>query len=192
MRPVIGIILGSTREGRVGERVGRWVFELASKRDDLSFEFIDLRDWPLPFYPHAAVPKVAERSYTDGQQRAWVELIERLDGFILVTPEYNHGYSAILKNALDFTYTGWNKKPVAFVSYGGSAGGVRVVQQLRQVAVELQLVALRNEVNIPFVAHALDDQGKPRDEFHAKQARGMLDQLSWWARALKTARTTVA
>jgi NAD(P)H-dependent FMN reductase len=184
----IGIIVASTRQGRMGERVGRWVEAQALRRDNIKVEWVDLAEWALPYYPHPAPPRVAERSYTDTRERAWVELVARMDGYLIVTPEYSHGYPAALKNALDYVYAGWNRKPVAFVSYGGSSGGVRAVEQLRQVAVELQLAPLRDEVNIPFVGRALDDQGVPKDEFHRKRLEALLDELSWWSETLKAGR----
>ena len=190
MTTTIGIIVGSTRQGRLGERIARWVEGQAKGRPGWNVEWIDLLDWVFPFYPHPTSPKVSEHSYPDERQRAWVALVERMDGFIIVAPEYNHGYPAGLKNALDFAYTGWNKKPVAFVSYGGSSGGVRSVQQLRQVVVELQMAPLRDEVNIPFVPRAIDEHGRPNDEFHQKRLETLLTELRWWTDALKAGRET--
>lgn len=185
----VGIIVASTRQGRLGERVARWVQGEAARRDRLSVEWIDLAAWAFPYYPHPTPPKAAERTYQDPRERAWVELVARMDAFIIVTPEYNHGYPAGLKNALDYAYAGWNRKPVAFVSYGGSSGGVRAVQQLRQVAVELQMAPIREEVNIPFVSRALDEQGRPADELHRKRLDAVLTDLSWWAETLKAGRS---
>jgi NAD(P)H-dependent FMN reductase len=188
----VGIILGSTRQGRQGERVARWVEAQAKQRAAFTVELVDLAAWPLPNYPHPMSPKQAEASYADERERAWAALVKRFDAFIIVTPEYNHGYPAALKNALDFAYEGWNRKPVAFVSYGGSSGGVRAVQQLRQVAVELQLAVVRDEVNIPFVGRALDEQGAPKDDFHHKRLGALLEQLEWWAETLKAGRERAA
>ncbi|MFN7133444.1 MAG: NADPH-dependent FMN reductase [Myxococcales bacterium] len=184
----IGVIIGSTREGRQGERVARWVAALAGERSGLAVELVDLRDFPLPFYPHAQPTKLAEAGYADPVQRRWVETVSRLDGFIVVTPEYNHAPPAALKNALDFAYAGWNRKPVAFVSYGGVSGGIRAVQQLRQIAVELQLAPIRDEVNVPFVGKAFDAAGQPVDAIVGKRAAAMLDGLTWWTRVLKEGR----
>jgi NAD(P)H-dependent FMN reductase len=184
----VGIILGSTRKARMGERVARWIHRLAVARGDLDVELVDLKDWPLPNYEDPVGPKQAELSYTTVVERGWVAKINGFDAFILVTPEYNHGYPAPLKNALDHVYSGWNHKPVAFVSYGGSSGGVRAVQQLRQVAIELQMAPLRDEVNIPFVSRAFDDAGEPHDAFHGRRAATMFDQLTWWTAVLKEGR----
>ncbi len=188
MAPRIEIILGSIREGRAGERVARWVHGLASRRADLEVELLDLKDWPLPTYANAANPKQAETGYEDPLARAWHDRIARADGFVIVTPEYNFGYPPALKNALDYLYAPWNNKPVAFASYGGTSGGVRAVQQLRQVVIELQMAPIRAEVNIPFVSRAFGEQGEPLDPLHAKRAEAMFDQLAWWAVVLREGR----
>jgi NAD(P)H-dependent FMN reductase len=184
----IGLVLASTREGRMGERVARWVERAAALREELSLQWIDLGEWVFPFYWHPITTKIAEQSYSDERERAWVELVGRMDGFIIVTPEYNHGYPAGLKNALDYAYAGWNRKPVAFVSYGGASGGIRAVQQLRQVVVELQMAPVRAEVNIPFVNRALDERGEPKEEFHRKRLDILLTEIAWWAETLKAGR----
>jgi NAD(P)H-dependent FMN reductase len=117
-----------------------------------------------------------------------VATIESLDAFIIVTPEYNHGYPASLKNALDYAYRGWNRKPVAFVSYGGVSGGIRAVQQLRQVAIELQMAPIREEVNIPFIHRALSEEGTPIDELPRKRLAAVFRDLEWWGTTLKAGR----
>jgi NAD(P)H-dependent FMN reductase len=185
---MIGIIVGSTRQGRQGEKVARWVEREAAKHPALKTEWIDLAEWIFPPYPHAKPTKLAEKTYESECERAWVALIGRMAGFIIVTPEYNHGYPAALKNALDYAYAGWNRKPVAFVSYGGSSGGVRAVQQLRQVAIELQLAPIRDEVNIPFVGRALTAEGNPTDEFHHKRLEALFTDLTWWTETLNAGR----
>lgn len=187
----IGLVLASTREGRMGERVARWVERVAATREGMNTQWIDLAEWVFPYYRHATPPKLAERGYSDPREQAWVELVGRMDGFLVVTPEYNHGYPAALKNALDYAYAGWNRKPVAFVSYGGSSGGVRAVQQLRQVAVELQMAPVRDEVNIPFVGRALDEGGEPKEEFHRKRLDAVLTDLAWWTETLKAGRERI-
>lgn len=192
MTTKLGIIVASTRAGRLGERVARWVEQGARGREAFDVEWIDLAAWSFPYYPHPTPTKLAERSYADERERAWVALIGRMDAFIVVTPEYNHGYPAALKNALDYAYAGWNKKPVAFVSYGGSSGGVRAVQQLRQVVVELQMAPVRDEVNIPFAAREVDEHGTPKDDFHRKRLEVLLTELAWWSATLKAGRERVA
>ena len=189
IKSTVGLIVGSTREGRQGEKVARWVETRAQAREEFATEFIDLAHWVFPFYRHPLPARVAERSYTDAREAAWVALVRRMDAFIIVVPEYNHGYPAGLKNALDYVSAGWARKPVAFVSYGGSSGGVRAVEQLRLVAIELQLAPIRDEVNLPFAHRALDEHGVPVEPSHGKRLEAMLGELSWWSQALKAART---
>jgi NAD(P)H-dependent FMN reductase len=184
----IGVILASTREGRRGEGFARWIHALLWERKGVKLELLDLRDWRLPNYDHAAMPTVAEKSYTDPTARGWVERIGALDGYVIVTPEYNHGYPGGLKNAMDHAYTAWANKPVAFVSYGGTAGGARAVEQLRLVAIELRMVPIRDEVNVRLIGLSLDAQGRPTEEFYAKRAAAMIDTVLWWARVTKDGR----
>ena len=181
---VLGI-LGSTRQGRIGDRVARWFAEVASERADLTYEPVDLRDWSFPLLDAARPP--ARGDYEDPLTVRWAGTVARADAVVLITPEYNHGYPAALKNALDLVYAEWGRKPVAYVSYGGPGGGVRAVQQLRQVAVELDQVPLRRQVAIPRVRTALAD-GAPADPWYAQSAERMLDDLVWWARVLAEAR----
>jgi len=184
----VGVITASVREGRQGEAVARWFRGLAEARPELEVLELDLKVLDLPTYTERLHPKIAEASYTGEAARRWVALVGGCDGFVVVTPEYNHGYPPSLKNALDHVYAGWNGKPLGFVSYGGSSGGVRAVQQLRQVAVELQLAPVRDEVNIPFVGRALDEHGVPKDPHHAARAGALLDQLAWWGETLRQGR----
>ena len=121
----IQIILGSTREGRFGETVAKWFYGVAESREDLATEFIDLRDWPLPFFAESMGPSGG--NYAE-EAKPWAAKIAEGDGFVIVTPEYNHGYPAVLKNAMDHLYREWNNKPIAFVSYGCEAGGSRSVE----------------------------------------------------------------
>lgn len=187
-QPRIGIIIGSTREGRFGDKPAAWIHTLASQRSDLQFELIDLRDHPLPFFDEALPLTWAPAKNSAAQ--AWAAKIASLDGFIVVTPEYNHGPSAVLKNALDYAYAGFNRKPVAFVGYGG-VGAARAIEQLRLNAVELQMAPIRNAVHIGMVEFlGILQQGKSFDDFPhlAQAASGLLDDLAWWAATLKAAR----
>jgi NAD(P)H-dependent FMN reductase len=186
--PRIGIIIGSTREGRFGEKPAHWIYELARQRTDLSFELIDLRDHPLPFFNEAGAPAWGPVKNEAAQR--WAAKLDTLDGLIVVTPEYNHGPSAVLKNAIDWAYKEFIRKPIAFVGYGG-VGAARAVEQLRLVAVEMQMAPVRNAVHIGMVEFlGIWQQGKTFDDFPhlAQAANGMLDDLAWWAKALKTAR----
>ncbi|MEK7073195.1 MAG: NAD(P)H-dependent oxidoreductase [Patescibacteria group bacterium] len=160
--PHIQIILASTREGRVGDKIAGWVAEKAKTRNDFTSELIDLRDWPLPFFNDPKSPMRGEYSY--GYTRKWSEKVSQAQGYIIVTCEYNHGYPGVLKNALDHLYKEWNGKPVAFVSYGGVAAGTRAVEQLRQVCAELRMINVHDEVNIPFIWNAFDADGKLVEE----------------------------
>jgi len=183
----LGVILASTREGRRGEGFARWIHALLSERGR-PIELLDLRDWRLPSYDYPVAPPVAEKSYTDPTARGWVEKIGALDGYVVVTPEYNHGYPGGLKNAIDHAFAVWANKPVAFVSYGGTANGARAVEQLRLVAVELRMVPIRDEVNVRLIGVALDERGQPTDDFYKKRAASMIDTLLWWARVCKDGR----
>ncbi len=179
------VILGSVREGRTALPVGRWVLEQAAAHPDLACELIDLADHPLPFYPHPKPPGAG--GYTDPVQIAWGETIAAADGYILVAPEYNHGPSAVLKNALDTVYKEWNRKPVAFVSYGG-VGGARAVEQLTCTARELQMAPLEGAVHIMSARAKLQDGRFVGDEQDSKRLGHLFDELAWWGNALKAAR----
>jgi len=188
-KPHIQIILGSIRKGRQGEKVAKWIHEEAKKHDDFTVELIDLLDHPLPFFDEAVSPAYNQGNYTHPEGKAWATLVNKADGYIVVTPEYNHGYPAVLKNALDYAYTEWNKKPMAVVSYSvGPVGGARAVQELRTVAIELQMAPLRGGVHIGGVHEAFDEVGNPKDERYNHAATSMFEHLMWWTKALKNAR----
>jgi NAD(P)H-dependent FMN reductase len=185
----IGVILASVREGRRGEAFARWLLELARSHAGLELELIDLRDWPLPSYSYGVRGMEAEQHYSAGSLQArWAEAIRSFDGFVIVSPEYNRGFPGQLKNALDALYQAWNYKPVAFLTYGGFAAGSRAAEQLAQVARELKLVALRDEVNLSLVGLAVDERGFPTGELHARKAQALLGELAFWVDLLKTGR----
>jgi NAD(P)H-dependent FMN reductase len=185
----IGVILASVREGRRGEAFARWIHGLIAERPGVVAELLDLRDWPLPPYALRDTPNVAEKAYAAGSLEArWRDAVAALDGYAVVTPEYNHGYPGQLKNALDAVYGPWGHKPVAFVSYGGFAAGARAVEQLRLVAIELRMVPVRDEVNVRLVGYTADDRGNPADPIYARKAKAAIDDLLWWARATRDAR----
>ena len=175
----VKIILGSTREGRVGDKIANWVLQNAKKRKEFETELIDLRDWKLPFLTSSILPSMVKDSkdYSDSIIQKWSEEIKFADGFIIVTPEYNHSCPAVLKNALDHLYSEWNGKPVAFVGYGYSANGARSIVHLRDVVAELQMLQTRNEMDI-FLPSVLNQKG----EFNAinlEQKLGtVFDQLA--------------
>jgi NAD(P)H-dependent FMN reductase len=180
------VIVGSTRANRFSEKPAQWIFELAQQRPELHVEMLDLRDYPLPFFEEAMPPGMAKDGYTNPAVVRWRDKIREGDGFIIVTPEYNHGYPAVLKNALDYTYFAWSRKPVAFVSWGG-AGGARGVEQLRAVAIELDMAPIRFAVHIPNPWFIKDMSGIDTDA-NRNAAAALLDQLTWWTGALKAAR----
>ncbi len=185
------VILGSTRQGRFGEHPAKWITSELKKHSDITVELIDLRDWPLPFFNESISPSLNQGKYENTLAAKWAKKIGEADGFIIVTPEYNHGYSAVLKNAMDYVYPEWNKKPVAFVSYGGVSGGTRAVQQLRQVAIELQMVPIRQGVHLPFSWTYLDEKGHLKVEalkILQPQVEAMIPQLLWYTKLLKKGR----
>ncbi|HVL71955.1 MAG TPA: NAD(P)H-dependent oxidoreductase [Beijerinckiaceae bacterium] len=187
-KPRIGIVISTTREGRFGDRPARWIHDIAASRDDLAVELIDLRDYPMPFFAEPASPAYATPK--DEVARRWAEKVDSLDGFVFVTAEYNRAPSAVLKNALDYAYREFNRKPAAYVGYGG-VGAARAIEQLRLINVELQMAPTRSGVHIGGADFmGLLQGGKSfADLPHlAKSAQGMLDELAWWATALKRAR----
>jgi NAD(P)H-dependent FMN reductase len=192
----IEIIIGSTREKRFSEKPAKWIYQVARERSDLDVELVDLRDYPLPFFNEPHSPARLHGRYSDERVQTWSRKVAEADGYIIVSPEYNHGYPAVLKNALDVLYPEWNNKPVGFVSYG-NAGGARSVEQLRLVAIELQMVPIQRALHVP--VHVLMAILRPQDgdltdpfESITWQADAFLDQLVWFAQALKTARTVQA
>lgn len=189
MKPRIGILIGTTREGRFGDKPAQWIHALAAQRTDMAFEIVDLRDYPLPFFDEPRSPAfAAPRNET---ARRWAAKLAELDGFIIVTAEYNHGPSGVLKNALDYAYAEFVRKPVAFVGYGG-VGAARAVEHLRLIVAELQMVSLKHAVHIGMLEFlgVLRD-GKSFDDFpHLGQsAQALLDDLAWWTHALRAARS---
>jgi NAD(P)H-dependent FMN reductase len=186
--PKIAVIVGSTREARLGEAVGRWFTSIAASRDDLEISTVDLLAWDLPFLSTPVPPAMAPP--TDPLIERWAAEVDAADGFVLVTPEYNHGYPAALKNALDLVFEPWRRKPVSFVGYGGPGGGIRAVEQLRQVVVELEMVPLRQQVAISRAYLAFDRDGRLNEDWHAQDAERLLTELAWWAGALRAARGT--
>ncbi|ACZ87029.1 NADPH-dependent FMN reductase [Streptosporangium roseum] len=181
----IGIIIGSTRPGRTAEPVARWVLGLAEKRDDARFELVDIADYDLPHLDEEVLPAMGQ--YARPHTLAWARKIDEFDGYVIVTPEYNHSTSGALKNALDFLYREWNNKAVGFVSYGGS-GGVRAVEHLRLVAGELQLADVRAQVELSlftdFENFSVLAPAARQEDVLAR----MLDQLVAWSAALKVVR----
>ena len=181
----LAIIIGSTRPGRNGAAVGKWVHEIAQKRRDAKFELIDLLEVNLPFLDEPVPPSMGK--YSKEHTKSWAARVDAFDGYVLVTPEYNHSTSGALKNALDFVYAEWNNKAAGFVSYGG-AGGTRAVEQLRLILAELQVATVRAQVTLSLRTDFKDfKEFKPAPE-QEKAVGTMLDQLVAWAGAMKPLR----
>ncbi len=186
----IKIILASVRDGRFGDKPAKWILGHAKKVDGIKAELLDLKDYQLPIFSDATSPAYVTGKYGKKEVDAWAKKIDEADGFIVVTPEYNHGYPATLKNNIDSIYKEWNKKPISFVSYG-STGGARVVQQLKEVAIELQMAPIRNNVHIMNPWFLTEEDGSLKAgvlDAYDQNAQSLLTQLVWWAKALKEAR----
>ena len=190
----VKIILGSTRPNRFSEQAGKWILEEAGKIAGISAEVLDLRDYAMPFFNEPVSPSYKQEPYKNEAVARFTSKIAEGDAFIIVTPEYNRGTSGVLKNALDWVYPEWNNKPVGFVA-SGSVGGARAVEQLRLVAIELQMAPIRNAVHIHSHWMLLDDMGVLKTgalDPYQKAVEGLLTQLAWWANALKAAREAQA
>ena len=185
----IAIILGSTRPGRNGEAVARWVLEQASSRTDAQFELVDLRDHPLPHLDEAVPASMG--MYAQPHTKAWAATIAGYDGFVFVTPEYNHGTTGVLKNAIDYLYAEWTNKAAGFVSYG-SAGGARAVEQLRLVMGELQIADVRQQVQFSLFHDFESFSTFVPGPQHAAMATVLFDQVVAWAEALQPLRDAAA
>jgi NAD(P)H-dependent FMN reductase len=182
----IAIILGSTRPNRNGEAVAKWVFDQAKKKGGAEFELIDVASLNLPLLDEPLPPSLGK--YEKPHTKAWAAKVAPCDGFVFVTPEYNHGTSGALKNAIDYLYGEWNNKAAAFVSYG-SAGGARAVEHLRLVMAELQIATVRAQVMFSLFTDFQDMKEFKPDPRHEKTVATMLDQLVAWSGALKTVRS---
>jgi NAD(P)H-dependent FMN reductase len=187
----ISVIVGSTRQGRFSEKPAQWILQHLKKRDGIEARLLDLRDFPMPFFDQPLTPAMPGRvPYENEVVKRWTAEISASDGFVFVTPEYNYGPSAVLKNAIDWVYREWNRKAAAFVSYG-SAMGARAVQQLRENMIEVQVAPVRSSVHIPVATLWAHFRGGDVDNGLGeldKQANIMIDDLLWWTAALKAAR----
>ena len=182
----IAIILGSTRPGRNGEAVARWVYEIAKKRIDADFEYVDIKDFNLPLLDEPVPP--SQGQYSKEHTQVWSAKIDSFDGYIFVTAEYNHGIPGALKNAIDYLYKEWNNKAAGFVGYG-SVGGVRAVEQLRLVMAELQMADVRAQVAVSIITEFEDFRIFKQASYQEQLVNNMLDQVISWGRALKLLRT---
>lgn len=182
----IAIILGSTRPGRNGEAVSQWVYEIAKKRNDANFELLDIKDYNLPLFDEPIPPSMGQ--YTKEHTKTWSLKVDSFDAYVFVTAEYNHGIPGALKNAIDFLNKEWSNKVAGFVSYGG-VGGVRSVEHLRLVMVELKVATVRAQVTLSlFTDFENFTKFKPAS-FQEKAVNTMLEEVVAWGGALKTLRT---
>ncbi|MFD5697390.1 NADPH-dependent FMN reductase [Streptomyces lasiicapitis] len=180
----VAVIVGSNREGRFGPVVAEWLLRRVRGHEGFEADVVDLAEVDLPtslsYRPSAEV--IAELAKITPK-------LAEADAFIVLTPEYNHSYPASLKNVIDWHREEWQAKPVALVSYGGISGGLRAVEHLRQVFAELHMVTVRDTVSFHNAGALFDDEGNHRDPSAADAAaKGMLDQLQWWAWALRGAK----
>lgn len=190
----IGIIIGSTRPNRVGEGVAKWVFDQARKRSDAEFELVDIKDFNLPLLDEPVPPAMGQ--YSQPHTKRWAEKIATFDAFIFVSPEYNHGTSGALKNALDFLYKEWNNKVAGFVAYG-SAGGTRAVEQLRLIMAELQIATVRSQVALSLKTDFENFKTFKPADYHLGNLNTLIDQIISWGTAFsglhqETAATTTS
>lgn len=182
-RPRLGIVIASTRPGRVGLPVGYWVHGRAQEHGNFEIDLIDLARVDLPLLDEPEHPRL--KRYQHDHTKEWSARVDALDAFVFVMPEYNHGFNAVLKNAIDYLNAEWRHKPAGFVSYGGVAAGTRAVQMLKPVLTVLRMVPLAEAVPIPAVKQRLDDQGEfESSEELERAAKGMFDALLRWTEAL--------
>ena len=183
----LAIIIGSTRPGRVGESVARWVYDIARQRTDAEVELVDVQTFNLPLLDEPLPPSLGQ--YTKPHTMAWSAKIHSFDGFVFVTPEYNHGTSGALKNAIDFLYSEWNNKAAGFVGYG-SAGGTRAVEQLRLIMAELQVATVRAQVALSLFTDFENFKTFKPAAMHEPYVQTLLDQVIAWSGAMQTVRAS--
>ena len=182
----IAIVTGSTRPNRNNIAVARWVFELAAKRRDAMFELVDIQDYQLPLLDEPLPPALGR--YAHPHTKRWAARIASFDGYIFVTPEYNHGTSGALKNAIDYLYAEWQHKAAGFVAYGGT-GGIRAVENLRLVMGNLMVADVTPQVALSLFTDFENFSVFRPDPRHASEVHAMLDQVIAWSRALRTLRS---
>lgn len=181
------IITSTTREGRKGILVANWITELAKQHPDFDVELLDLKEINLPLMDEPNHPSLGQ--YTHQHTKDWSEKISQADAFIIVLAEYNYGYPAPIKNALDYLFKEWQNKAVGFVSYGGISGGLRSTQMLKQVVTTLSMVPLTEQVTLPFFAKQIDDNGRfQANDSNERAAQNMLNKLAEWSLHLKNMR----
>ena len=186
----VGLIVGSTRPNRFADTPAKWLVEGAAARTDLQLDVLDLRDYRLPFFNEPASPAFTGGAYTQPEAETWRKRIGEFDAFVATVAEYNHGPTAVLKNAFDSAFLEWQRKPIAFVGYGG-VGAARAIETLRGVVIELQMAPIKQEVNIgmePYLGIVRDGRALNDYEYLVQSRPVMFDHLVWWGEALKAAR----
>jgi NAD(P)H-dependent FMN reductase len=185
--PKLLVIIASTRPGRVGLPIGNWFVERARQRGNFDVEVADLAEINLPLFNEPNHPRF--HNYLHQHTKDWSALVDSADAVVFVMPEYNYGFTAPLKNAIDYLHQEWLYKPVGFVSYGGIAAGTRAVQMIKPVLTALKMVPVTEAVSIPFVTQFIDENGEVRaNEIMEQSADAMLDELAEWQSALSVRR----
>lgn len=181
--PKLNVVVTSTRPGRVGYPVAQWFVDLAVAHGGFDVELVDLAEANLPLLDEPNHPRLGQ--YIHQHTKDWSASVDAADAFVFVTPEYNYGMPASLKNAIDYLHTEWQYKPVGFVSYGGVSAGTRAVQMTKQVVTTLKMTPVAEAVSIPFVSQFLDDDGVIQaNEIMESSAKAMLDELLRYSNAL--------
>ncbi len=188
--PHLMIVIASTRPGRGGWPVAQWVISRATDDERFDIDVVDLAEFRLPLLDEPNHPRL--RQYVNPHTHEWSKRVDAADAFVFVTPEYNHGYPASLKNAIDYLNQEWRYKPVGFVSYGGVAAGTRSVEQLQQVVTAVKLYPLIEQVNIPFYQQFIEDGEIHANDVMESAVVGMLDQIVALEAALRPLREQVA
>ena len=195
----VKVILGSVRQGRFGERPANWLIEQLKEWKDLDVELLDLKDYPMPFFDSPVSPAWMNMKYDNPVVQKWSDKIKEADAYIMVSPEYNHGYSSVLKNAIDWLGPEWGRKPVGFVSYG-SASGARVIEQLKEVTIELNMVPMKRAIGVNgnHLVRIWKGENLTNEELFADLRKGpmgtdhlaeFVKDLVWMAEALRSARS---
>ena len=185
----VGIIIGSTRQGRFSEHSAKWVENILKTKEEIEVEVLDLKKYNLPFFDGPS-PASLKGVYPNKSVQEWANKIKEQDAFVIIAPEYNYGYTGVLKNSFDSIYQEWNNKAIAFVGHGG-VGGSRAIEQLKEIAICLQMAPIRNAVNIMSPWLLVDGDGKLKEgafDSYKQSAENTITQLLWWAKALKKAR----
>ncbi len=184
----IKIIIGSTRQSRFGDKPAKWIFNILKKNNKIKPELLDLRDYPMPFFNEPNSPASVKDNYPNPIANKWAKKIKDADGLIIISPEYNHGYSSVLKNALDYIYKEWKNKPVGIISYGG-VGGARSIEQLQQILLALEMIPTKKNINIFNPWDLVDKEGKLKKNIlnqYKKRAESLISELFFFIKKLKS------